>query len=177
MIGIKDLLVIPSHAEERGGGTPQENVTAIALCKCRDVAASRPADDVVIAADTLVYLDGAALGKPRDARDAKEMLLSLSGRRHTVHTGVAVITGDLELTACERANVFFRPITEAEADAYIATGEPMDKAGAYGAQGIGAYFIEKIDGDFFTVMGLPLCRLGLMLKKAGVDIPFAGGLI
>ena len=176
MIGIEDLEVIPSHARETGGGdTPEENVTAIALEKCRDIAAGRDKNDIVIAADTLVYLDDIPLGKPRSKAQAIEMLMTLSGRHHRVHTGVAVIKGDMELTACESADVYFRAITPEEAAAYAATGEPMDKAGAYCAQGIGAYFIEKIHGDFFTVMGLPLCRLGLMLKEVGLEIPSAGG--
>ena len=98
------------------------------------------------------------------------MLTRLSGRTHRVYTGVTVMRGDSVITDYERTCVRFRSMTEREIRAYIATGEPMDKAGAYGAQGIGALFIEGIEGDFFNVMGLPLCRLSEMLSKLGVSL-------
>jgi septum formation protein len=98
------------------------------------------------------------------------MLSRLSGVRHTVYTGVAAVFGGRELTFAEKTGVFFRPMTEDEIDAYVASGEPMDKAGAYGAQGLGAVFIERIDGDFFNVVGLPLCRLVTALRGFGVNL-------
>ena len=98
------------------------------------------------------------------------MLKSLSGNCHEVYTGLTVVKGDSVISEHEVSRVFFRRLTDAEIAAYIATGEPADKAGAYGAQGIGALFIERIEGDFFNVMGLPVCRLGAMLKKQGVAL-------
>lgn len=174
MIGIKDFIVIPSSYEEENSASlsPSENVIQLALGKARNVAAKCGNSDIIIAADTLVYLDDVPMGKPTDKENAKRMLRSLSGRRHTVYTGVAVIKDADTQCSATASDVFFRQLSEREIDAYIATGEPMDKAGAYGAQSIGAYFTERIDGDFFNVMGLPVCQLGLMLKKVGVLIPF-----
>ena len=113
-------------------------------------------DDTVIAADTLVWQDGRLLGKPADAA---AMLRALSGRRHTVHTGLTVLRGGEAQTVVSAAAVYFRPMTEREIEWYIATGEPLDKAGAYGIQERGGIFVERIEGDFFTVLGLPLCEL------------------
>jgi septum formation protein len=96
--------------------------------------------------------------------------MSLSGKKHTVYTGVAVIRGDRELCSAEASDVYFRELDESEVEAYIATGEPMDKAGAYAAQGLGALFVRRIEGDFFNVMGLPICRLGLMLKEFNLGV-------
>ena len=172
MMGIKDFFVIPSEAEEQLDGDllPGEAVRSLALSKGIDVWENygKPGD-IVISGDTLVYLDGTPLGKPSNEEEAYNMLKSLSGREHTVHTGVAVIKDGLKLSATENAQVFFREMTDDEIRTYIKTGEPMDKAGAYGIQGLGGVFIEKIYGDFFTVMGLPMCRLYSMLKEAGFD--------
>lgn len=166
-----DLIIMPALSEEEvpSGLSPEETVRHIALSKARDTAARA---DVfpVIAADTLVYIDGRPLGKPADAEDAKRMLRTLSGRAHCVSTGVAVIDGKRELSCAETTEVFFRPMTEREIDWYVSTGEPMDKAGAYGIQKLGSVFIEKINGDFFNVMGLPMCRLFLMLRDLGYDM-------
>jgi septum formation protein len=171
MLGVKDLVILPANTDETVTGLPpEETVQAIALEKAKAVAGSVAASDIIIAADTLVYLDGGALGKPRDAADAAAMLRRLSGNRHAVYTGVALIQGDKELTFFERTEVYFRALSEEEIAAYIRTGEPMDKAGAYGAQGRGAAFIERIEGDFFNVVGLPLCRLALTLRELGVDL-------
>jgi len=172
MLGIKDLKVIPSRAEEAipPGQRPKDAVCRLSRLKAHEVAARCLPEDVIIAADTIVELDGRILGKPVDENHAAEMLRSLSGRSHRVFTGVTVMGGGRELTCAEETTVRFRPITESEIRAYIATGEPMDKAGAYGAQGIASLFVEGIDGDFFNVMGLPLCRLGKMLSELGVDL-------
>ena len=172
MLGVKELLVVPARGEEvvTPGSPPQDTVRSLALRKAQEVAALRPAEDVIVAADTIVWLDGELLGKPRTREQAAEMLLALSGREHEVYSGVAVLRGAEELTGFERTQVRFRELTHREIDAYIATGEPMDKAGAYGAQGLGSLFVEGITGDFFNVMGLPLCTLGRMLKKMGVEL-------
>ena len=146
---------------------PDELVCALALAKGREVADMAESEDIVIAADTIVWYDGKVYGKPHSREDAAAMLSALSGNTHQVYTGVAVICGGRELCQADMTNVHFRPIPEAEIEAYRNTGEPMDKAGAYGAQGIASVFVESIEGDFFNVMGLPVCRLDAMLKKLG----------
>lgn len=161
----------PSDADETVSGAPEEMVRTLALRKAAQVAQAVGAGWIV-GADTLVALDGRALGKPADADDAVHMLKALSGRAHDVFTGVCLMdaaTGKRDLRVVG-TKVFFRPLIEEEIRAYVATGEPMDKAGAYGAQGRGAVFVCGIDGDFFNVMGLPLCRLDSMLKEAGVEL-------
>jgi len=147
--------------------SPEEAVVRIAAGKARDAALRAPGDALIIAADTLVWLDGVPLGKPADAADAARMLRLLSGRTHAVLTGVALLRGQRLETAAEKTDVTFREMTEGEIARYVASGEPLDKAGAYGAQGRGAMFIRRIDGDFFNVMGLPVCRLSLMLRDFG----------
>lgn len=122
---------------------------------------------LVLAADTLVYLDGAPLGKPKDADDALRMLTLLSGRRHYVCTGVCLCADGKTRTAVDVTAVHMRSFTEAEIRAYIATGEPLDKAGAYGIQGVGSVLVEKIEGDFFSVMGLPPRLVRGLLADAG----------
>jgi len=125
-------------------------------------------DAIIIAADTVVYLDGKPIEKPMDAADAVDMLQKLSGRRHTVYTGVCVLAGSIRSFGAEATDVYFRELSHEEILRYVKTGEPMDKAGAYGAQGRGALLVERIDGDFFNVMGLPLARLSDMLKSFGI---------
>ena len=127
-------------------------------------------EDIVITADTMVFLDQDRLGKPRDEAHALEMLTALQGRKHTVCTGVSVCQGATRLTETESTAVFFRSATEAELRRYIATGEPMDKAGAYGVQGRGALLVERLEGDFFNGMGLPVLRLARMLETFGVHL-------
>ena len=169
MMGIGEFKVIPDGSEERmtPGLPPAQTVCDIALEKAKNVSRLCGVHDTIIAADTLVYVDGRPLGKPESRDDAAEMLRELSGRRHTVYTGVVLIKADKCVTGVEMTDVFFRRISDAEISAYIETDEPMDKAGAYAAQGRGAVFIERIEGDFFNVMGLPLCRLYLMLRDFG----------
>ena len=120
---------------------------------------------IVIGADTIVVLEGKVLGKPRDEEDAIRMLKSLSGKDHQVMTGVTLIKGSKVLTHTEITDVTFRKLTDKEICQYVATKEPMDKAGAYGIQGGAAKFVEGIRGDYYNVMGLPVCRLGLMLAE------------
>ena len=172
MLGVKDLKIIPAVGEEKAADKlpPEALVMALASHKAREMAARCASDDVIIAADTIVWFQGRVYGKPRDEAEAAHMLRSLSGRRHEVYTGVSVMRGGKEVLRYEHSFVRFRTMTDGEIAAYIATGEPMDKAGAYGAQGKGALFVEGIDGDFFNVMGLPLCLLGQMLKEQGVGL-------
>ena len=172
MLGVKDLIVIPARGEEKAGDglAPDELVMSLAAAKAREVAPAAKTGDAVIGADTIVCLSGRIFGKPHTRSEAAEMLLQLSGREHEVFTGVCVIKDGRELCRAERSVVHFRELGADEIEAYIATGEPMDKAGAYGAQGKGALFVRGIEGDFFTVMGLPLCLLGEMLKEQGVGL-------
>ena len=172
MLGVDELTVLPAKGEEKADKelAPEELVKALARAKAEEIAPCAGLDDVVIAADTVVWVDGRLFGKPHTKKEAYEMLRTLSGRAHEVFTGLTVIRNGIELTESERSLVYFRDLSDEEINAYIETGEPMDKAGAYGAQGKAALFVKKIDGDFFNVMGLPLCRLGEMLKKQGVVI-------
>ena len=164
--------VIPAEGEERApvGLGPGETVEALAEAKAAEVAGRVGRDALVIAADTVVERDGVLLGKPGSEAEAFEMLRSLSGRAHRVYSGLCLRRDGLCRTAHEETRVHFRPLSEEEIWAYIRTGEPMDKAGAYGYQGRASLFVERIEGDFFNVMGLPLCRLGTMLKELGVEL-------
>jgi len=172
MIGIRDFKVIPDDGAEEiaPGQTPEQTVCRIALEKAVNVSRKCSDDDLIIAADTLVYLGELPLAKPESQDEAAAMLRMLSGRRHTVYTGLVLLRGGVHTTAAEMTDVFFREISDDEISAYVKTGEPMDKAGAYAAQGRGALFIERIEGEFFNVMGLPLCRLSIMLRDFGVII-------
>lgn len=172
MLGVENFRIIPAVGEEiiNMGMTPAEIVCSLSLGKAAEVSKLCAVTDIIIAADTIVALDGEIMGKPSDRTDAFKMLSRLSGRTHSVFTGLTVIKGEMALTEYEKTSVRFRGLTEREIFAYIETGEPMDKAGSYGAQGIGSLFVEGIEGDFFNVMGLPLCRLSKMLKKLGVNL-------
>lgn len=172
MLRVENLIIRPAQSEEAPppGAGAGETVIALSKAKAEEIAKTAFGDFVVIGADTIVELDGLILGKPRDAEDAKLMLRALSGRTHRVYTGVTVIRGNQTESFAERTDVKFRVLNDREIDAYIKTGEPLDKAGAYGAQGLGSLFVEALDGDFFNVMGLPLCRLGKMLEKVGVKL-------
>lgn len=127
-------------------------------------------DSLVIAADTIVVIDGKILGKPLNREDAVSMLTTLQGREHEVLTGLSVCMNGQALTHVEHTRVKFRPLTDAEIHAYAATGECDDKAGAYAVQGKGSLLIEGLHGDYFNVVGLPVCRLGIMLHEFGVNI-------
>ena len=165
------FIIDPASGPETppAGASPEETVMALAAAKAAETAARHPGD-LIIGADTVVALDGAILGKPADASDAFRMLRALSGRDHRVCTGVALRRNGELLCQAETTHVFFRPLTDREIRAYIASGEPMDKAGAYGYQGLASLFVERIEGDFFNVVGLPLCRLGRMLETMGVTL-------
>ena len=172
MLGVKDLNIIPAVGEERPpeNAGPAETVKALSMQKAKEVSAFAQKDDIIIAADTIVWLHDRIFGKPHSADEAAKMLDELSGNTHQVYTGVAVLRGDTVISECEVSEVHFRKLDRREIEAYVATGEPLDKAGSYGAQGKGALFVKGIDGDFFNVMGLPLCRLDSMLKKVGYDL-------
>ena len=171
-MGIKEFDIRIPQADESypDDFTPAQIVEHISRQKAIAAAAICTEDEIVITADTMVFLDDRRLGKPKDEADALQMLMSLQGRQHTVCTGVTVRQGDKIITESESTEVYFRSATEAELRSYIATGEPMDKAGAYGAQGLASLFVEALEGDFFNVMGLPLCTLGIMLKELGVNL-------
>lgn len=168
-IGI-EAEVRPAAFDELSTGKMADDVVlANAVGKCQAVCAACGDKVPVIAADTVVVLDGKILGKPKDAADAVRMLTELSGRTHKVLTGIAVSFDGRQLAEVCETEVIFRTLTAAEIADYVATGEPLDKAGAYGIQGRGAVFVEKINGCYNNVVGLPLTRLHLMLAKLGVD--------
>ncbi len=152
------------------GLTAREQVERLSRLKAQAVAETLTEDAVILSADTVVVLDGRLLGKPRDPADAERMLTALSGRSHRVLTGVTVWTSAGMRTQCEETEVYFRALDREEIQAYVATGEPMDKAGAYGIQGYGALFVEKLVGDYYNVVGLPVCAAALMLRRAGVPM-------
>lgn len=145
----------PSHLAEKLAKTKAEKVY-------RDL---HPEGCPVVAADTLVEIGGRILGKPRSVAEAGEMLRMLSGKLHYVHTGLAVIYSGTFASAVETATVHFRELSDDEIESYIMSGEPMDKAGAYGIQGRAGAFVDRIEGDFFSIVGLPLCRLVTLLRN------------
>ncbi len=149
-------------------GTPTESVAEVlAKQKAESVLKDYP-DAVVLGSDTIVVLDGKILGKPHDKEDAANMLHSLSGREHQVYTGLCVCSKDKTCCMTSCTDVYFHKLSDELVSAYIETGEPMDKAGAYGAQGLGSVLVEKINGDFFTVMGLPIADAVRILAKFGI---------
>jgi septum formation protein len=150
---------------------PRRHAERLAREKAATVAVRDP-DLITIGADTVVVINRKVLGKPVDTNDAARMLGMLSGREHTVITAVAVARGRKLRSAIEEVRVKFRRLREDEIEAYIATGEPMDKAGAYGIQGFGATIVERIEGDYFAVMGLPLVRLVGLMRDVGVHYKF-----
>lgn len=145
--------------------TPKQNVQQLAQRKARAIFEQAEANALVIAADTIVVCDDTILGKPRDEVDAVQMLHMLSGRAHQVMTAVCVKTAETELAEVSVTDVTFRTLRDAEIKAYVSSGEPMDKAGAYGIQGKGGLFVSGIHGDYYGVMGLPICMLYEMLQQ------------
>lgn len=172
LIGI-DHVVHPANVDETmaPGEVPTEHATRLAVDKACAIARTNP-DAVVIGADTVVVLEGKVLGKPATTEIARDMLSTLNGRTHTVITAVAVAYGGVIREGAEQVSVTFRRLSDDEIDAYVATKEGMDKAGAYGIQGFGATIVERIEGDFFAVMGLPLVRLVRQLADAGLTYRF-----
>ena len=165
--------ICPASGEERlNTEDPEEAVKALALQKAKEAAGRQTAPALVIGSDTVVAFEGRILGKPADEEEAVRMLRLLSGRTHIVYTGVAVIDtedGSVPVHFAEGTEVSLYPMTEEWIRRYVGTGEPMDKAGAYGIQGAGGAFVRRIEGDFYNVMGLPLCALCEMLEEIGAQ--------
>ncbi len=176
LVGIS-FIVDPADVDESvvTGERPDVYVERLARAKAAVVAARHPGA-VVIAADTTVVHDGEILGKPESVRDAQAMLARLSGHTHAVYTGMAVAFERRKASAVERVEVTFRDLSDADISAYVATGEPMDKAGAYGIQGFGATIVERIHGDYFSVMGLGLRRVVALLEEVGLTYQFVAGI-
>ena len=147
---------------------PEQEVARVSRCKA--LAVPRQADDVVIAADTIVVCEGRVLGKPHSPREAEEMLTLLSGRDHQVMTGCTIAAGERVQTFTEITDLHFRPLEPEEIRRYVATGEPMDKAGGYGIQGGAALFCRRMEGDYYNVMGLPVCRLWQQLRHLAPEL-------
>lgn len=172
LIGIKHE-VVPADIDESysAGEEPVAHAERLAREKA-SVIANRSPDIVVIGADTIVVIDGQVLGKPSSVEDARRMLRMLSGRKHTVCTAVAVAHNGRLFSSTEQVSVTFRELADEEIDSYIATEEPMDKAGAYGIQGYGATIVSRVEGDYFAVMGLALVRLVSLLRGLGINYRF-----
>lgn len=165
--------VMPADIDETvwPGEAPVAHCERLARGKAEALAA-RYGEALVVGSDTIVVVDGDILGKPRDPEDARAMLARLSGRTHVVHTAVAVAQGGRVASGVESVDVTFRTLTPQQIAAYVDTGEPMDKAGAYGIQGYGATIVERVNGDYFAVMGLPLGRLVGLLRELGFTYAF-----
>ncbi|MBO4331204.1 MAG: septum formation protein Maf [Oscillospiraceae bacterium] len=173
MIGVADFEIMPasSEADYPVSMRPDDAVKYISMCKAESVAPAAGENSLVIAADTVVCLDGRILEKPSGPEDAKRMLGELSGRRHTVYTGIALIRGAERISDCAATDVWFKELSGREIDAYVESGQPLDKAGAYGAQDMAALFVRRVDGEFWNVVGLPVCRLGQLLAELGEEVP------
>ena len=170
LVGL-DFSVVPSNADESAilEDDPAMLVRRLASVKCEAVKSAR-SDCLVIGADTIVVYDGQVIGKPTDAHDAKRILRLLSGKTHTVYSGLCVMTDEKKLVCHDTTYVTFADLSDEVIDAYVATGDPLDKAGAYGIQGMFGMFVERIDGNYFNVIGMPLPRLYELMLSAGVDI-------
>ncbi len=173
-VGLTFEIVSPEVDEAQYGGLPpRELVQTLSRAKALDAARRVPAGSLVLGADTVVVLDGQALGKPDGPEGARAMLTALSGRTHEVWTGFTLCRDGEVHTEAVATEVTFRALAPEEIDRYVATGEPLDKAGAYGIQGRGALLVAQIRGDYSNVVGLPLCAVGQALRRFGVD-PLGG---
>jgi septum formation protein len=173
LLGLSFEVCPPTYEERLNAGmSPQDQVIRFAVEKARSVARTRP-DDVVLGSDTLIELDGVLLGKPADLDEARAMLNRLAGRAHQVHTAVALcrIAAGLERAEVASATVRMKPDKDGAIERYLATGESLGKAGAYSIQGAGGELVERIDGDYTTVVGLPLRMVARMLREVGVAVP------
>ncbi len=167
MLGITPRVFVSDFDEGSvTASSPTELVKALSLGKAEGVSDKVEGECIIIGSDTVVELDGKILGKPKDNDEAFAMLSSLSGTCHSVHTGLTVIYKNKTVSVCETTKVYMRKLSPAEIQSYISTADPLDKAGAYGIQGYAGCFIEKIDGDYYTVMGLPLCTLVKILRDS-----------
>lgn len=176
-IGLTDFDILVPDADESYDAAlpPQEIVCSISRKKAQAARAlCGNSEAVILAADTMVFLDGLRLGKPHSEAEAYQMLSALSGREHLVCTGVTVCRGERLETQSETTSVRFADLSEGDIRRYIATGEPMDKAGAYGIQGRGCVLVEGIDGNYHNVVGLPTCLLAGMLRQVGIDVLTGG---
>ena len=171
MLGVPDLTIRPATGPERAtpGAGPEQTVRELSLHKAQEVAQTCAPEDIIIAADTIVYLDGAILGKPRDAQDAAAMLRQLSGQTHRVITAVALHAADAVHEAASESRVRFAPLGEDDIAAYVDSGEWQGKAGAYAIQGRAAAFIAHISGSYSGIMGLPLFETARILRAAGAQ--------
>ena len=165
MLKINALVFPALVAEDSECTSPHHLVMAHARKKAEFVASKMPADTIIVGADTIVYLDNIVLGKPADQYEAYEHLCRLSGNKHNVYTGIAVCYKNTTMTDYARSLVEFNQLSREEIEEYIKTGEPMDKAGAYGIQGYGSQFIKKITGCYFNVMGFPVSTFYKLIQK------------
>lgn len=158
---------VPADTDETpvNGMSPADTVMLFSQRKAEAVRREAGDGDVILGMDTMVCIDGKLLGKPADEEEAFRMLKALSGKAHNVVTGYTVICGDKQESGCVSSDVYFRTLSDDEINWYISTGEPMDKAGAYGIQGKGSLFVESIDGDYFSVLGFPVCQVFKVVKK------------
>ena len=163
--GLRFEIIVSDIEEKITKSAPDEMVKSLARQKAMAVYEKLAPDRVVIGADTIVEAGGKVLGKPADADEAFKMLRMLSGKQHSVYTGVSVISGGIDISFAERTKVTFYELTDEEIKGYTATGEPLDKAGAYGIQGRGALLVKKIEGDYNNVVGLPIARLYRSLSR------------
>lgn len=172
LAGLKFTVDPGDYAEKMDHPIAPHRLARFLSRKKAETVAPKYADAVIIAADTFLVFEGELLGKPYDEADAKKTLMRLNGRSHSVITGFTILdtASEKELSDSVETTVYFRKLTSDEISAYIRSGEPLDKAGSYGIQGLGALLVEKIEGDYFNVMGLPLGRLAHDLKKFGIRI-------
>lgn len=179
-LGLRFDVVRPPEGVERPWReteAPDAYAHELASAKARAVASGHPTE-LVLAADTIVVLDGHVLGKPQGPAEARAMLGRLAGREHVVHTGLSVVApGGAEASGVEATGVVVRPLSKDEIEAYVATGEPLDKAGAYGIQGMGAAMVEAVRGCYFNVMGLPVARLLALLRELGYAYRWPGSIV
>lgn len=165
-----DFDVCVTDADETVDTDDAEAVVKTLSRRKAECAAAKYPSDIVVAADTVVELGGSILGKPKNEADAKRMLRMLSGTRHTVYTGVTVASDGEYHTDVSATDVYMNEITDDEIDSYIRTGEPFDKAGAYGIQTLGGMFVERVDGDYFNVTGMPKALTARLLSRAGLTV-------
>jgi septum formation protein len=174
-VGIEFKVVASKDEEVINKSRPDEIVEELATRKACSVASNMKEGTIVIGADTMVALDGEVMGKPKSEQDAKDMVRKLQGKKHQVYTGVCAVVKeagkeDRVIHFVQSTDVWVYPMTEEQIDDYVATGEPMDKAGAYGIQGKFAVHIEKIDGEYLNIVGFPVSRLYQTLLKEGIDL-------
>ncbi len=164
MAGYRFTVLVPDVDECAPGLSPDNMVQELSRRKAAAAAALAGPDDVILAADTVVALDGRILGKPGNGDRAAQMLRSLSGRTHAVYTGFTISDKNTAVTQAVAAQVTMREITQGEIDAYVATGSPLDKAGAYGIQEAAGMFVQSLQGDYYSIMGLPICPVSVLLR-------------